>query len=128
MAWSWFIFQTVYKSMKLITGALITAVLLSGCSSESVDGSAEFKQAKSDACKKVNDFKLGDATLRVMKPLALAFHELALIDDNYLYLANAAWLALSIDDSIIFQGKSNDLQNLEYMKATSQLLQFCASG
>ena len=114
--------------MKLIAGVLITAVLLSGCSSESADGSAEFKQAKSDACKLVNGFKLGDATLRVMKPLALAFHELALIDNNYLYLADAAWLALSINDQIIFDRKSNDMQNLEYIKATSQILQFCARG
>ena len=114
--------------MKLIAGALITAVLLSGCSSESIGVSAEFKQAKSDVCKQVTGFKLGDATLRVMKPLALAFHELALIDNNYLYLADAAWLALSIDDQIIFDRKSNDMQDLEYIKATSQILQFCATG
>jgi len=117
--------------MKLIAGALVTAVLLSGCSNESASNSAEIQQAKADACFKVNDFKLGN-TLNVTDSIAQAFHKLAQINSQYSDVADAAFLALAINDYIglsYFKYKdSAPTVDIEYMKATSQILQFCASG
>ena len=106
---------------KYVAGALITAVMLSGCGN-----SGAAKTAKTDACKQVNDFKLSNTSLRVTEPIALAFHKLALADNKYLYLADAAYLAYNLDNSLLY--KFTDVQMLEYQKTTSQLLQFCASG
>jgi hypothetical protein len=117
--------------MKLIAGALFTAVLLSGCSNESASNSAEIQQAKADACFKVNDFKLGYG-LNVTESIAQAFHKLAQIDAKYSDLADAAYLALAINDYIglnYYKYKdSAPTVDLEYLRATSQILQFCASG
>jgi hypothetical protein len=120
--------------MKLIAGALATAVLLSGCSGVSIgnsDADIEIGLAKLDACKQVNDFKLGN-NLNVTDSIAQAFHKLAQIDRQYSDVADAAFLALAINDYIglsYFKYKdSAPTVDVEYMKATSQILQFCASG
>jgi hypothetical protein len=120
--------------MKLIAGALVTAVFLSGCSGVSIgnsDADVEIALAKLEACKQVNDFKLGNA-LNVTDSIAQAFHKLAQIDTEYSDLADAAFLALAINDYIglsYYKYKdSAPTVDVEYMKATSQLLQFCATG
>jgi hypothetical protein len=120
--------------MKLIAGALITAVLLTGCSGVSIgnsDADVEIALAKMDACKQVNDFKLGYG-LNVTDSIAQAFHKLAQIDAKYSDLADAAYMALAINDYIGFNyykyKDSAPTVDIEYMKATSRLLQFCVSG
>jgi len=113
--------------MKLIAGAAITAVLLSGCGGVSIgnsDADVEIALAKLEACKQVNDFKLNNTTLKITVPIALAFSKLAEIDDKYADLADAAYFGAVIDGRTI--SSSSELLTTEYLKSTAKLLRFCA--
>jgi len=73
--------------MKLITGALITAVLLSGCG----NNSAEINQAKTDACKSImfkNKSGIKSANIFLYSSEQTgAFNNLALLDEKYTEIA-----------------------------------------
>ena len=81
--------------MKLIAGALFTAVLLSGCG----DNSAEINQAKIDACKTImfkNKAGIKGATIFMYSDEQTgAFNNLAKLDQKYTEIAenvNEAYL------------------------------------
>ena len=117
--------------MKLITGALITAVLLAGCSSESaeislpINKSPEIKLAITEACASLKTVSLDGLTL-MNENVALKFNEIAKLDSSYNNIAEDAFTILTIMAGWK-RGISNnqELQAAQVM-ASARIIQFCA--
>ena len=115
--------------MKLIAGALITAVLLSGCSSEStaepaaVD-SEKIKTAINTACNSFKSNSVSGISLGNEKT-ALAFNEIAKLDEKYTQIAVDAFTLATIATGWKLGLDNKELQT-EQFKITARLMQFCA--
>jgi len=115
--------------MKLIAGALITAVLLSGCSGEStakpaaVD-SEKIKTAIDTACNSFQSNAVSGLHLGNEKT-ALAFNEIAKLDEKYSQIAIDAFTLSTIATGWKLGVDNKELQ-AEQFKITARLIQFCA--
>ena len=113
--------------MKSITGALITAVLLAGCSSEASDQTQLRNQAiyraSSDAC------DLHVSLLDKNKNLAKGkqFNKLARIDEKYTEIAVAAYEVINLHRQIVAMSDSKSPLLVEMWKSYALVNQFCES-
>ena len=118
---------------KSIVAALITAVLLSGCGSESANNSDEIKQAKSDACKSIMVKGIGDVpyasiTLFDGRQIVL-FDKLAKLDEKYMDVSLAVHYGYLLANRQDFGTNVNEssLLAIEYKKQTAKIATFCGS-
>ena len=121
--------------MKLIAGALITAVLLAGCSSESANNSDEIKQAKADACKSIMVKGIGGVSYANLvlfnnRQIKL-FDKLAKLDEKYMDVSLAlhyGYLLANRQDGYSSEElKETELLAIEYKKQTAKIAAFCGA-
>jgi hypothetical protein len=115
--------------MKLIAGALITAVLLSACSPASTpapapDNSEKIKAAIKTACDNLTSNNTQGIPLGNEKT-ALAFNEIVKLDEKYTPLAVDAFMLVTFGIGYRLGVDNKELQ-AEQFKATARLIQFCA--
>lgn len=116
--------------MKIIAGSLITAVLLSGCSSESADSassankSPKVKAAITEACGGLK-FVSSSGIIDMNNFVASKFNEIAKLDSSYNDVATDAFKILQILDGWKRGISGNQALQAEQILASARLNQFC---
>ena len=109
--------------LKLLAIALITVVLMSGCS----NNSAEINQAKIDACKTIMIKSQSGEILAMITSgdsQRAAFDKLAKLDEKYTDIAvavHAGYLISNTDEEPL-----SEINLLEYRKISAKIAQFCS--
>ncbi len=119
--------------MKLIAGALITAVLVSGCSNTSGNNLDEINQAKSDACKSIMRDGTGGvqyAALALFNNSQIQlFDKLAKLDEKYFEISLAVHYAYLLQnrENLSVPINETELLAIEYKKQTAKIAAFCGA-
>ena len=117
--------------MRLIAGALVTAVMLAGCSNESAEislpmnKSPEIKLAITEACASLKTVSLDGLTL-MNENVALKFNEIAKLDGSYNNIAEDAFTILTIMAGWKRGISNNQELQAAQVKASARIIQFCA--